>query len=80
MIEKVLFLFLLLVLSAGCWVLVFKKSVRYKFQRGAWRFYRVQRQEQKDMHDAMYLAGVLILALVLTVFFFAALVVAVLTP
>jgi hypothetical protein len=65
MTEKVLILLLLLLFSAGCWVLVLKKSVRYKFQQGAWRFYRLERQEQREAHDAMYLAGMLVAAPVL---------------
>jgi uncharacterized membrane protein YidH (DUF202 family) len=78
MTEKLLILLLLLLFSVGCWVLVIKKSVRYKFQKGAWRFYRLNRQEQRETHDAMYLAGVLVMALVFSVFFFVALVAAVL--
>jgi hypothetical protein len=78
MTEKVLILLALLLVSVGCWVLVLKKSVRYKFQKGEWRFYRLNRQEQRETHDAMYLAGVLVMALVFSVFFFVALVAAVL--
>jgi hypothetical protein len=78
MTEKVLILLALLLVSVGCWVLVLKKSVRYKFQKGAWRFYGLNRQEQRETHDAMYLACVLVMALVFSVFFFVALAAAVL--
>ena len=67
-------LFLLLLFSAGCWFLVFKKSARHKVQKGAWRFYGLERQEQKDTYDAVYLAGMLVLALVFSILFFVALV------
>ena len=67
-------LFLLFLFSAVCWLLVFKRSARDKVQKAVWRLYRLERQEQKDANDAMYFAGVLVLALVFTIFFFVALV------
>jgi ABC-type phosphate transport system permease subunit len=67
-------LFLLFLFSAGSWLLVFKKSARHKVQKGAWRLYGLERQEQKETYDAAYLAGMLVLALVFTVLFFVALV------
>jgi len=76
--EAAPILFLLLLFSVGCWVLVFKKSARHKLQKGAWRFYRLERQDQKEAYDAMYLAGVLVLAMVFSILFFVAVVAAVL--
>jgi hypothetical protein len=67
-------LVLLLLFSAFCWWLVFKRAARDKLLKGAWRLYRLEKQEQKDAFDAMYLAGALIMALVFTIFFFVALV------
>ena len=72
--EAAPILVLLFLFSAGCWVLVFKRSTRQKMQKGAWRFYGLERQDQKETYDAVYLAGALILALVFTILFFAALV------
>ncbi len=74
MSEIVPILVLLFLFSAGCWLLVFRRSARDKVQKGAWRLYRLDRQEQKDAYDAMYFAGVLVLALVFTIFFFVALI------
>ncbi len=67
-------LFLLLLFSAACWLLVFKRSACDKVQKGAYRLYRLESQDQKDSYDAMYLAGALVAALVSTIFFFVALV------
>ena len=78
MTETAPILILLLLFSAGCWVLVFKQSVRHKFQKGAWWFYKLERQEQRETHDAMYLAFMLVLALVFSILFFVALAAAVL--
>lgn len=72
--ETAPILFLLLLFSAGCWLLVFKRSARQKVQKGAWRFYRLERQEEKETYDAIYLAGMLVLALVFTILFLVALV------
>ncbi|MEP6706317.1 MAG: hypothetical protein ABJC05_02290 [Pyrinomonadaceae bacterium] len=68
-IAPILFL---LLLSVVCWVLVFKKSAREKMEKGAWRLYRLKSLEQKGGYDAMYLAGVLVMALAFTVAFFSA--------
>jgi ABC-type phosphate transport system permease subunit len=72
--EAAPILFLLLLFSAGCWLLVLKKSARHKVQKGGWRLYGLERQEQKETYDAAYLAGVLVLALVFSILFFAALI------
>ena len=68
---------MLLLLSAVCWFLVFNKSARYKVQRGAWRLYRLESQEQREAYDALQFAGVLVGALVFTIIFFASLVAAI---
>ena len=75
--EAAPILFLLLLFSGVCWYLVWNKSARHNIQRGAWRLYRLEKQEQKEAYDAMYLAGALIAALVFTIAFFAALVAAI---
>jgi ABC-type phosphate transport system permease subunit len=67
-------LVLLFLASAFCWWLVLKRAARDKLLKGAWRLYRLEKQEQKDAYDAMYLAGALVMALVFTIFFFAALI------
>jgi hypothetical protein len=72
--EAAPILFVLLLFSACCWLLVFKKSARQKVQKGASRVYGLERQEQKETYDAAYLAGVLALALVFSILFFVALV------
>ncbi len=66
--ETMSALFLLLLMSAVCWFLVFNKSGRYK----AGMLYKVDQsqKERKEMYDAAYLAGALVLALVFTTFFF----------
>ena len=75
--EAAPILILLLLSSASCWLLVFKKSARQKVQKGAWRVYGLERQEQKETYDAAYLAGVLVLALVFSILFLVALVTAI---
>jgi ABC-type phosphate transport system permease subunit len=67
-------LVLLLLVSVFSWWLVFKRSARDKVARGAYRLYRLEKQEQKDAYDAIYLAGALVMALVFTIFFFGALI------
>jgi ABC-type phosphate transport system permease subunit len=57
--------------SGLCWLLVFKHSARDKFQRPAWQMYRLAKEDQRDAFDAMYLAGILVGALVFTICFFA---------
>ncbi|MDX6575128.1 MAG: hypothetical protein QOE96_1081 [Blastocatellia bacterium] len=74
MSEAAPILVLLLLFSVACWWLVFKRSARDKFQKSAYRLYRLEKQEQKDAYDAMYLAGALVMALVFTIFFFVALI------
>lgn len=71
-------LFLLLLMTAACWFLVFSRAARDKVQKSAWRLYKLN-QEQKEMYDAMYFAGVLVLALAFTIFSAFALVRAILT-
>ena len=68
--ETVPILFLLLLFSAVCWFLVLNKSARLKSQRGAWRLYRLEKQEQKEAYDAMLFACVLVAALFFTIAFF----------
>ena len=73
MTEIAPILVLLLLASAFCWWLVFKRAAREKILKGVWRFYRLEKQDEKDAYDAMYLAGALVMALVFTICFFAAL-------
>ena len=75
--ETIITLFLLLLISIVCWFLVFNKSARYKVQRGAWRLYGLESQEQREVYDALYSAGLLVGALVFTIIFFASLVAAI---
>jgi hypothetical protein len=63
------FVFSFFFLAALCglfWALVFNKSLRTKFERGALEFHRVEKQEDKDSYDALMLAGAIIGALVFT--------------
>jgi hypothetical protein len=73
--EIVLIHLLLLFMTAICWFLVFNEAFRKKVQRPAWRLYKLN-PEQKEMHDAMYFAGVLVAAIAFTIFFVVSLVLA----
>jgi hypothetical protein len=64
-------LVLSLLVTAFSWWLVFKRSARDKLTKG---LYRLEKPEQKDAYDAMWLAGALVMALVFTIVFFGALV------
>ena len=75
--EIIITLFLLLLMSAVCWFMVFNKSARQKIGRGGWRLYQLETKEQREAYDAIYFAGALVGALVFTIIFFAALVAAI---
>lgn len=74
MAEIVLLLAISFLLSAASWILVFKKSARQKLQRGAWRFYGLKREDQREAYDALYLVVLLLWAVISSVFFFLTLV------
>lgn len=65
--EMAPILFLLLIMTTVCWFLVFSRVARHKVQKSAWKLYKLN-QEKREMYDAMYFAGVLVLALALTIF------------
>ena len=74
--EIALTLLFFLLISVFCWVLVFKKSLRERLEKGAWRFYRINSEGEKEAYDAMYLAGALVMAVTFTVAFLFGLVLA----
>lgn len=74
--EAILTLFLLLLMTAGCWFLVLNRGARDSMQRPASRLYKLN-EEQKELWNAAYFAAVLVLALTFTIFFFVALVAAI---
>jgi hypothetical protein len=43
-------------ISILCWWTVFSKSARQKIDRPAYRFWRLERDEQKEMYDGLSLA------------------------
>lgn len=59
-------LFLLLLMTAACWFLAFSTAFRKKVQRPAWRLHKLN-EEQKEMYDALYLAGFLVVAIAFTI-------------
>jgi hypothetical protein len=59
-------LFSLLLFSAVCWLLVFSKSARRMLSRSRWKYVEDER-ENKELVDAMTLAGALIGGLASTI-------------
>jgi len=64
--EMIPIIFLLLLMTSGCWFIVFNKRFRKKAQRPSWRLYKLN-DEQREMYDAMYFAGFLVAAIAFSI-------------
>jgi hypothetical protein len=64
--ETAVALFRVLAITTVCGFLVFSKRARNALQKPAWRMYKLN-NENRQIWDAIYLAGVLVLALVFTI-------------
>jgi hypothetical protein len=75
MIAETLLTFLFLVSFCGlCWAVTLNRSLRYKIEKGAWRFYRLETKQDREDYDALIYAGFLVGALTTTTIFFALLI------
>ena len=66
MVENIVAFLFLAGLSMFCWLMVFRPSTRRKFNQGAYRFWRLDK-EGREAWDAMYLAGYLVGAMIFSI-------------
>lgn len=76
--EMIPVLLLFFGMTAACWFLIINRRLRMKIQRRSWRIYKLN-EEQKEMNDALYLAGFLVAAIAFTIAFVVACVLAILS-
>jgi len=66
MTETIVAFLFLSGMSTFCWFMVFRPSTRRKFNQGAFRFWRLSK-EDREAWDAMYLAGYLVGAMIFSI-------------